>query len=420
MDWCGRRLHFVGVGGCGMSGLALVAHRLGAEVSGSDVAEGAYLPRLRAAGIPVAVPHNADAVPTWGEVVVSSAIPPTNPERERAANLGLREVGRGALLAELVAQRPSVVVAGTHGKTTTTAMIVHCLSAAGRDVGYLVGGDLLDGRGNAAWGASAEWLVVESDESDGSAMLLTPTVLAVTNVDHDHVVAFPTVAEVAAFFDGLAARTSGAVIRGAPVVEARLDPWWSRFTWRGTAVRVPVPGAHNVANATVALEACWVTGLEPEAAARALSTFPGTRRRIQHLGRAPGGALVVDDYGHHPTAIAATFDTLRLQDPDRLVAVFEPWGLARSQHLLDRFVGVLAGAHEVLLLPHLGRVPDLDLEVQVRRSLATEVAAAGGSLRPVDGGDEVARALARWDEPGTTWVFLGCGPIDRLAASFVG
>ena len=403
-----------------MSGLALVARHLGAEVSGSDLAEGAYLPRLRAAGIAVTIPHDANAVPDAGELVLSSVIPPTNVERQRAASLGLPELRRGELLAELSAERRSIVVAGTHGKTTTAAMVAHCLLASGRDVGYLVGGDLLDGRGNAAWGDPGDWLVVESDESDGSAMLLTPTVLAVTNVDHDHVVRFPTVTDVAAFFDELAERATGPVVRGIAVGDdATLGASSSTLAWRGTTITVPLPGAHNVANAVVALEACVAAGLDPEMAARALATFPGTRRRLQHLGMAQGGATVVDDYGHHPTALRVTFDALRLRGPQRVVAVFEPWGLSRTQRLLDEFATVLATADEVLLLPHLGRVPDFELEAQVRDGLAGRVVAGGGSLLPVDGPDVVRSTLGRWDEPGTTWVFLGCGPIDRLAASFV-
>lgn len=161
-------------------------------------------------------------------------------------------------------------------------------------------------------------------------------------------------------------------------------------------------------------------GLEPQVAAEALATFAGTRRRIQRLGLAAGGAPVIDDYGHHPTALRATFDALRLHGAGRLVAVFEPWGLIRTQRLVNEFAAVLATADKVLLLPHLGRVPDVELEAEVRSDLGRRVGALGGSLRPVDGPDAVPSTLLPWDEPGTTWVFLGCGPMDRLAASFVG
>lgn len=193
--WAARRLHFVGIGGCGMSGLAIAAQSRGAVVSGSDLAETSYLARLRARAIPVTVPHAGSAVPAGAELVYSAVVPESNVERRRADALGLRQRPRGELLAELVSDRPTVAVAGTHGKTTTTAMIAHCLRAADPGVGYLVGGDLLGTGGNADWGDERTWLVVETDESDRSALFLRPDIGVLTNVDHDHVKTFRTVGD---------------------------------------------------------------------------------------------------------------------------------------------------------------------------------------------------------------------------------
>ncbi len=184
--WAGRRLHFVGIGGAGMSGLALVAQALGASVTGSDQSAGSsYLARLREAGIEPATGHDAANVPEGADVVISSAIPVDNPERVRARERGGRELHRARLLGELTRLRPTIAVAGTHGKTTTSSMLVHALVGCGLDPSYLVGGEVRSTGTNAAWG-EGEWLVVEADESDRSLLELTPEVAVLTNAELDH------------------------------------------------------------------------------------------------------------------------------------------------------------------------------------------------------------------------------------------
>jgi len=186
--WAGRSLHFVAIGGAGMSALALVAHRLGATVTGSDRAESSYLERLRAAGLEPRVGHDATAVPPDAEVVISTAVGEDNPELVAARNRGQPVIHRGELLAEVCALRRLVAVAGTHGKTTTAGMLVHALRGLGADPSFLIGGELLgtgEAPANAGWG-TGEWVIAEADESDASFLLLEPEVAAVTNVELDH------------------------------------------------------------------------------------------------------------------------------------------------------------------------------------------------------------------------------------------
>src|SRR4051794_667763 len=184
--WAGRRLHFVGMGGAGMSGLALVAHELGAQVTGSDrSADSPYAGPLRERGLVPAVGHDAAHVPGGAELVVSSAVPEDNPERVAARERGLRELHRSELLSEMTALKPTIAVSGTHGKTTTSSMIVHALRACGLDPSYLVGGEVRSTGANAGWG-TGEWLVVEADESDRSLLKLTPRIAVLTNAELDH------------------------------------------------------------------------------------------------------------------------------------------------------------------------------------------------------------------------------------------
>ena len=198
--WAGRRLHFIGVGGAGMSGLALVAKALGAEVSGSDRAESSYIERLREAGIEPAIGHDAANLPDGAEVVVSTAIPEDNPELAAARERGAAVLHRGDLLGEVTRLRRTIAVAGTHGKTTTASMAAHVLVETGRDPGYLIGGEVRSTGTNAAWG-EGEWLVVEADESDRSFLKLAAEVAVVTNVELDHHATFATLGELQEAFD---------------------------------------------------------------------------------------------------------------------------------------------------------------------------------------------------------------------------
>src|SRR3954452_1384406 len=224
LPFSGRRLHFVGIGGAGMSGLALVARALGAEVSGSDQTDSPYCERLRQAGIEPAIGHDAANVPDGAEVIVSTAIPESNPELARARDEGLNVLHRGDLLADAAAAKRSIAVAGAHGKTTTTGMLAHLLRATGRDPAFLIGGELREAGTNAAWG-TGDWIVVEADESDRSFLKLSPDVAVVTNIELDHHTTYASEPDLLAAFAEFAAQ-SGALIAWA---DAPLEANGRRF-----------------------------------------------------------------------------------------------------------------------------------------------------------------------------------------------
>ncbi len=372
--WSGRRLHFVGVGGAGMSGYARAAHALGAEVSGSDRADSPYLERLRAEGVlEASIGHDAANVPAGEdvEVVYSSAVLPENPERRAARERGLAERPRAELLGELTALRRTIAVAGTHGKTTTASMIVHALRASGERPGWLIGAPVGGGLANAEWG-EGEWLVVEADESDRSMLSLDVDVAVLTNVELDHHAMFRSLPELRDAFRTFLAGAHAAVVvwdrpelleladgrvsaGGVEIVPydagaALLDGEGSTFTWRELEVRVGVPGAHNAVNAAGALEAARLAGADPGLALAGLAGFHGAGRRFQKAGVTAGGALVYDDYAHHPTEVAATLSAARTLEHRRLVAVFQPHLYSRTALLAREFGRALAQADVVVVL----------------------------------------------------------------------
>ena len=365
-DWSGRRLHFVGIGGAGMSGWASVAAELGASVSGSDAAESEALARLRAAGIDARAGHEAENLPSGDaiEIVRSTAIPDDNPELIAARERGLRVMERAELLAELTALRRTIAVAGAHGKTTTTSMVAHVFIERGLDPGYLIGGQLRSTGLNAAWG-TGEWLVVEADESDRSMLSLNVEVAVVTNVELDHHATYGSLAELREVFRAFLEKPANVVIADSPELIAlrggrplvafaaeslELMPGGSRFQWRGEEVSLGVPGAHNAANAVAALEAALLAGVAAADAAGAIASFGGAGRRFEQLGRSISGAMVIDDYAHHPTEIAATIAAARTLDCDRVVAVFQPHLFSRTERLAPEFGRALASADLICVL----------------------------------------------------------------------
>jgi len=364
--WDGRRLHFVGVGGAGMSGYARVARALGAEVSGSDAASTPYLERLVADGVLHAgIGHAAENVPGGAEVQViySSAVPPGNPERVAARERGLAERPRAELLAELTALKRTIAVAGTHGKTTTAAMVVHALRASGLEPSWLVGGSIGGDLANAEWG-SGEWLVVEADESDRSMLSLNVEIAVLTNVELDHHATFASLTELREAFREFLSGPPRAVIWDRPeLLELRagpVDPYdaeqltlnagGSSFVWEQRRVSLLVPGIHNAVNAAGALSAARLAGAEEELAIAGVAGFHGAERRFQLLGRSARGALLYDDYAHHPTEIAATLQAARTLEPRRLVAVFQPHLYSRTALLAREFGQALAQADVTVVL----------------------------------------------------------------------
>jgi UDP-N-acetylmuramate--alanine ligase len=390
----GRRLWFVGIGGAGMSGLALVAREWGAEVAGSDRARSSYVERLEAAGIPVAIGHDAANVPEGAEVVVSSAIAPDNPEV-----LGRPARRRGELLAEIVGLRRAIVVAGAHGKTTTAGMIAFCLDRLGADPAFLIGGEIPQLGGNARAGTG--WLVAEGDESDRSLELLRSDIAVLTNVELDHHATFASEGEVRELFERWLA-TAPQQVRGE-----ELQP---------VTFALGVPGEHNRLNAAVALAALELAGIPRADAERVLPEFRGAGRRLEPRGEA-GGVRVLDDYGHHPTEVAATLAAARdATDGGKLLVLFQPHLYSRTRHLAVGLARALAAADAVAVT---GVYAAREEPVEgVEGKLVVDALVAERPGMPVAWTprlEDAARFLSRRARPGDVVLTVGAGDVDRAA-----
>jgi len=416
-DWAGRRLHFVGIGGAGMSGLALVCAELGATVTGSDRADSTYVERLRAAGIEPAIGHDAANLPEGAEVVVSTAIDAGNPELALARERGVEPIHRGALLAELCAEKRLIAVAGTHGKTTTTAMLAWALRALGADPAFLVGGEV-PGLGpggvtaNAGWG-EGEWVVAEADESDGSFLRLAPEVAVVTNLEMDHHSHWGSEAELRAAFAEFEAKAR-AVARPE---DAALD------------AELAVPGHHNLLNARAAIAAAVAAGFEAAAVAAALADFPGVKRRLELKG-SRRGTRVYDDYAHHPTEVRAALSALREAGPGRLIALFQPHLYSRTKAFAEGFGAALSLADEAAVLDVYPAREEPVGELAGVSGLRVAQAAAermGGRrvlwLPDADGAaDALARVLVRNSAlgiEGQVLVTIGAGDVFRIGEALL-
>ncbi len=358
-SWVRRSLHFIGIGGAGMSGLALVCKGLGASVTGSDRSESSYVERLRSVGVEPYIGHDAANLPAECEVVVSTAIDEENPELALARERGVPIRHRGEILAELCSEKRLIAVAGTHGKTTTAAMLVWALRRLGADPAFFVGGEVPGvGYGgavtNAHWGMG-EWVVAEADESDASFLELKPEIAVVVNIEMDHHSRWGSEAELRQAFASFAGQATG-VVRSAD--ESYIDPpAGGRCSVRAFDAGAPgpaemdlaVPGRHNVLNARAAIAAGELAGFEAGEVAQALSGFPGVRRRLEFKG-AHNGAQVYDDYAHHPTEVRAALEALRGLGPGRLIAVFQPHLYSRTKAFAEQFGAALALADEALVL----------------------------------------------------------------------
>jgi UDP-N-acetylmuramate--alanine ligase len=451
--FAGRSLHFIGIGGAGMSGLALVSRSLGARVSGSDQADSPVLARLREAGIEAVVGHDAANLPAGAEVVLSTAIPQDNPELSAARAAGAVQLHRADLLGELSRMKRTIAVSGAHGKTTTASMTAHALRGAGADPAFLIGGDLRSAGTNAAWG-TGEWAVIEADESDRSFLKLGREVAVITNVELDHHSTYASLRELeeafAEFAEPARLRVVGPHVELPPGGETvgvriadrdgetrggdgsaalvtlraeRLEllPGGSRFDVEGTPVELRVPGRHNVLNALAALVACQAAGVELPDAAAALAGFDGAGRRFEEHGRGPTGALVYDDYAHHPTEVRATLEAARtLADAEhrRLVACFQPHLYSRTRALARDFGRALALADLVVVVdvyPARERAEDFP---GVGGLLVARAAADAAGGRPVWWLPDLTAAEGRLRaELGERdlLVTLGAGDVDRVA-----
>ncbi|HWI96029.1 MAG TPA: cyanophycin synthetase [Solirubrobacterales bacterium] len=414
-DWASRRLHFIGIGGAGMSGLALVCAELGASVTGSDRSESSYMERLRAASLDPIVGHDVANLPEGAEVVVSTAIGADNPELALARERGIEPIHRGVLLAELCAEKRLIAVAGTHGKTTTTAMLVWALRGLGADPAFFVGGEV-PGLGpdseaaNAGWGSS-EWVIAEADESDGSFLDLKPEIAVVTNIEMDHHSRWGSVAELRTAFAEFAA--------GARAVVRPEDS--------DLEIELAVPGRHNLLNARAAVLAAGAAGFEPAQVAVALADFPGVKRRLELKG-SRAGARMYDDYAHHPTEVRAALSALREQAPGRLIAVFQPHLYSRTKAFGVEFGAALALADEVVVLDvypareqPVGELAGVS-GLQVAQAAAERMGGRRVLWLPDPSADALARLLDRNRAVGVTdqvLVTIGAGDVFKLGESLV-
>ncbi len=436
--WRGRRVHLVGVGGAGMSAYARAAHALGATVSGSDAHESPYLQALRADGVLDArVGHAAENLPAGEgvELYYSSAVPAENPERVFARERGIPEWPRARLLGELSAMRRTIAVAGTHGKTTTAAMVVHALRGAGLQPGWLIGATIGDGLPNGHW-SEGEWLIVEADESDRSLLELEVELALLTNVELDHHTSFGSLGELREVFRTFLEGAPTAVIWDRPellalrdgplvaydVTDPELLPGGSRFRWHEHEVRLAVPGVHNALDAAGALELVRLTGAPEAGAIEALARFPGAARRFQRRGRSAAGALVYDDYAHHPSEIAATLQGAGTLEHRRLVAVFQPHLYSRTRALAGELGRALSAADVVVVLdvyPARERAEDFPGVSGLLVAEAAADTAAGGPVYWLPDPDRAEHVLAGMLRDGDVCVVMGAGDVDELARRLV-
>ena len=436
------RVHFVGIGGIGMSGLARILRAWGYDVSGSDAASGDQTAALAIEGIPVAIGHADTARASAADLLVmTAAVRDANPEVEAARAAGVPVVKRAELLGLLANARRGVAVAGSAGKSTTSGMLVTALRALGADPSYAIGAVLGTTGTNAAPGAGAE-MVVEADEYDHSFLWLRPEIAVVTNVDYDHPDLFPDLDA----YDAAFARFVAGIRPGGALVLAADDPGCARLRarpdfvapatlvtfgqsdaadWRldrladGWRVRGPngeemplrllVPGAHNARNAAAALAALVAFGHEPVAAAAALEAFTGVGRRFEIKGEA-GGVVVVDDYAHHPSKIRAALRATRERFPDRrLWAVFQPHTYSRTKALLPAFAEVLTDADRIVVLKIYAARETDTLGVSARTLIAQ---LPEGTLL-ADQPEDAAQTLAGLVAPGDVVLTLGAGDVTE-------
>jgi UDP-N-acetylmuramate--alanine ligase len=429
-EWGSRRLHFVGIGGAGMSGLALVCDRLGATVTGSDRVDSSYMERLRDAGLAPVVGHDAANLPDGAEVVVSTAIAADNPELALARERGVAPIHRGALLAELCAEKRLIAVAGTHGKTTTTAMIAWALREIGADPAFFVGGEApglgADGAAaNAGWG-EGEWVVAEADESDASFLELRPEIAVVTNVEMDHHTRWGSLAELHAAFREFLAPAGGVAVPAdgslAALAVGKRTLGFDADAPGPADLRLTVPGQHNLLNARAALAAVELTGVEVEEAGAALAGFPGVRRRLELKGEC-NGASVYDDYAHHPTEVRAALSALRETGPERIVAVFQPHLYSRTKALAEEFGAALALADEVAVLDvYPAREEPVGELAGVSGLRVAQAAAERMGGRPVwwlPTAEQAREALGPHLAQDQVLVTIGAGDVFKLAEALV-
>jgi UDP-N-acetylmuramate--alanine ligase len=450
-----KQLHFIGIGGSGMSGIAEVLLSLGYQVSGSDLSESALVKRLRTLGATIIIGHAANNIAGADVVVISSAVKADNPEVVAAKAARIPVVARAMMLAELMRFKQGIAIAGTHGKTTTTSLISHVLDCAGLDPTCVIGGRLNSIGTNARLG-KGEYLVAEADESDASFLYLKPIMAVVTNIDQDHMEtyahdfaklksAFVEFLEHLPFY-GLAvlcaddanvreimprlskpAMTYGfsehAELRALNVRAANAKMLFSTVQQsdsRTLDIELNLPGMHNVLNALSAIAIAREVGVADENIAKALASFTGVGRRFQRYGDvkiAGGGAYtLVDDYGHHPVEMAATIAAARGAFPERrILLAFQPHRFTRTRDLFEDFVRVLSTVDE-LVLADVYAAGESAIVAADGRALMRAIRVAG-KIEPtfVDTADEIAAAVEARVRDGDVVIAMGAGSVSGVA-----
>ncbi|MFD0916268.1 UDP-N-acetylmuramate--L-alanine ligase [Pseudahrensia aquimaris] len=447
-------IHFIGIGGIGMSAIAEVLHNLGYAVQGSDQADGANVQRLREKGIAVHVGHKAENLGESEVVVTSTAIQKSNPERMAAVERGIPLVRRAEMLAELMRFKQAVAVGGTHGKTTTTSMVGQLLEAGGLDP-TIINGGILNAIGTNARMGDGAWMVAEADESDGSFLKLPAAIAIVTNIDPEHLdhygtfdkakEAFKTFVENVPFYG------CGVMCIDHPEVQALVSRIEDRrlITYgnnKQAEVRfhnvrsegaksvfditiydrktnsetfyadlvLPMPGRYNVSNATAAIAVAHRLGVTETQIRDGLAGFKGVRRRFTHTGSWKG-VEIFDDYGHHPVEIASVLKAARDAAPGRVIAIKQPHRYTRLSSLFEEFCGCFDDADTVLVAP-VYEAGEALIEGADSASLAVGIRAAGHrDARLIEGPQDVAPIVAQIAKEGDYVIFLGAGNITTWA-----
>jgi UDP-N-acetylmuramate--alanine ligase len=441
-----RRVHLVGIGGAGMSGIARILLQRGHEVSGSDLRDGRTLSELRALGARVEVGHDGANLGDAELVVISTAVPADNPELAAARREGRTVLRRAEMLAGLMTRDRRILIAGTHGKTTTTSMTVVAMHAAGRDPSFAIGGSLNES-GTNAHGGEDDVFVAEADESDRSFLVYQPDLAVVTNLEHDHPDEFPDEASVIDAFLGFLARRS----EGAPAVLCADDPGALALADRidgpvityGTDPRADlrllvgddgihrlrrggdelatfslgVPGRHNLLNAGAALAACEWLGVDVQRAADGLARFTGAARRFQRLGEVRG-ITVIDDYAHHPTELRATLAAARSTAPERLVVVVQPHRYSRTE-VLGAELGRAAAAAELVVVTDVYASSEDPVPGVTGRIVADAASAAGATVVYEPHLTDVVEALAERVRPGDLVLTTGAGDVTQVGPALL-
>lgn len=444
-----RHIHFVGIGGIGMCGLAELLHNQGYTVTGSDLRSGENFDRLTELGIGTSLGHESGNLGQAQVVVVSSAVADDNPEITEARERRIPVIRRAEMLAEIMRRGDGIAVAGSHGKTTTTSLIAHVLHAAGLDPTAIIGGRVLsaDHESTGARLGQSDLLVAEADESDGSFLSLAPVITVITNIDHEHMDHYGDFETLQQSFVEFANRIpfwgTAVVCAEHPGVESILPRLRKRVTrygfssdaeWgasdlrtdeKGTHFQVrhgeeklgevvmPLPGEHNVLNALACLAVAHEVEVDFETSAAALKSFGGVQRRFQRLGRTRE-IEVIDDYAHHPTEIRATLSAARSVHDGRILAVFQPHRYTRTRDCMEDFATSFNDC-DMLVISEIYAAGESRLDGISGESLRDAIAAQGHrDVRFVASMDEVIAMLTKEAQPGDWVLTLGAGDITQL------